>query len=269
MMPPLPSPLARRDRGLLGAACLLVPVRERDEWLRAWAAELWCLRDSGRAHETSDLFYGIVGDALWLRSDQLRQAVSGTALLCLVTLLCLVGFSALPALCPAGCWSGLRPWLLQQGPRFLAESTLILFVSYATAAAEIEQTSGRGQFWLRARLFHLAKNVFVLLLTFSITADLTYPFRAVMPMTTEIVQTMSFAFLALLGLRWSMQDDVTRCRHCLRCLCAPERVGRPSHNFLEWNGTELLCSRGHGLLSVPEIETSWCQASAWVRLHSS
>jgi hypothetical protein len=40
-------------------------------------------------------------------------------------------------------------------------------------------------------------------------------------------------------------------------------VGRPSHNLLEWNGTELLCPDGHGHLSVPEMETSWCQSSRW------
>ena len=45
-------------------------------------------------------------------------------------------------------------------------------------------------------------------------------------------------------------------KHCLRPLAEPVRVGRPSLNFLEWNGTELLCTEGHGLLSIPEIESS-------------
>jgi hypothetical protein len=48
----------------------------------------------------------------------------------------------------------------------------------------------------------------------------------------------------------------------------PARVGRPSRNLLEWNGTELNCKQGHGLLSVPEMETSWCQSSRWVVLES-
>jgi hypothetical protein len=68
------------------------------------------------------------------------------------------------------------------------------------------------------------------------------------------------------GLRWAFADQQQRCKQCLHLLATPARVGRPSYNLLEWNGTELLCKHGHGLLSVPEIETSWCQSSQWVDL---
>jgi hypothetical protein len=51
-------------------------------------------------------------------------------------------------------------------------------------------------------------------------------------------------------------------------MATPAGVGRPSHNLLEWNGTELTCRHGHGLLSVPEMETSWCRSSHWVNLDS-
>ncbi len=37
----------------------------------------------------------------------------------------------------------------------------------------------------------------------------------------------------------------------------PARVGQPSRSFLAWNGTELICVDGHGLLHVPEMPTSW------------
>jgi hypothetical protein len=47
-------------------------------------------------------------------------------------------------------------------------------------------------------------------------------------------------------------------------LTEPARVGRPSRNLLEWNGSEMNCRQGHGLLSVAEMETSWCEASRWI-----
>ena len=49
----------------------------------------------------------------------------------------------------------------------------------------------------------------------------------------------------------------------------PVRVGQPSRTFLEWNGTELICERGHVLLHVPEIPTSWFGAQRWVCLDGS
>jgi hypothetical protein len=76
-----------------------------------------------------------------------------------------------------------------------------------------------------------------------------------------------FVPLALIGLRWAFADQEQRCKQCLRMLAGPARVGRPSHNLLEWNGTELACKQGHGLLSVPEMETSWCDSSRWVELN--
>lgn len=264
MNPSLPSPLPRSDRKLLRFVCRFVPFNQQEEWIRSWAAELWCCHHAPCDVRTRTLFFGVLQDALWLRGEQVRQAVSGTAVLCLFALLILIGVSSLPALSHSGRWGGLGFWLMRQGPRFSCESVLIAFVSYATAPFQVGGIATRRQVWLKARLFHWARTFLVLVLAFNLSADLSYPLRTLVPLTAEFLQSMSFAFLALLGLRWSLQDDIARCRQCLRSLAAPERVGRPSHNFLEWNGTELLCSHGHGLLSVPELETSWCRASAWV-----
>jgi len=40
-------------------------------------------------------------------------------------------------------------------------------------------------------------------------------------------------------------------------LTNPTRIGRASQTFLEWYGTEFLCLKGHGLLHVPEIPTTY------------
>ena len=71
---------------------------------------------------------------------------------------------------------------------------------------------------------------------------------------------------ALVALRWVFADQEQRCQQCLRALASPARVGRPTYNLLEWNGTEQVCKQGHGLLSVPEMESSWRQSSQWVEL---
>jgi hypothetical protein len=52
-------------------------------------------------------------------------------------------------------------------------------------------------------------------------------------------------------------------------LANPARVGQFSRNFLAWNGTELVCLSGHGLLHVPDIPTSWFSSQRWLYLDPS
>ena len=44
---------------------------------------------------------------------------------------------------------------------------------------------------------------------------------------------------------------------------------RSSRNFLAWNGTELICAGGHGLLHIPELPTSWFSTQRWLYLDAS
>ena len=80
---------------------------------------------------------------------------------------------------------------------------------------------------------------------------------------SDVLQELTFVLLALVGLRWSFEDHEQRCKDCLRSLASPERVGRPSHNLLEWSGTKQICLLGHGALSSPEMISSWCERSRW------
>ncbi len=73
----------------------------------------------------------------------------------------------------------------------------------------------------------------------------------------------------LFALRWVLRDQRQRCPVCLRILKNPARVGQPSRTFLAWNGTELMCEAGHGLLHVPEIATSWFGTQRWLYLDPS
>lgn len=85
--------------------------------------------------------------------------------------------------------------------------------------------------------------------------------------------TSNQALIALLpllaGFRWVLQDQRHRCPVCMRRLSHPARVGQPSWSFLGWCGTEMMCSRGHGLLHIPELPTSWFGAQRWLGLDAS
>ena len=76
-------------------------------------------------------------------------------------------------------------------------------------------------------------------------------------------------FGAMLALRWALDDQRSRCPVCLRCLSHPVRIGEASHTFLAWYGTELVCTRGHGFLHVPEIRTSCYAEQQWLYLDPS
>lgn len=78
------------------------------------------------------------------------------------------------------------------------------------------------------------------------------------------------AFIPLLfGFRWVLHDQRRRCPVCMRRLSHPARVGQASWSFLGWCGTEMMCSRGHGLMHIPELPTSWFGAQRWLGLDPS
>jgi hypothetical protein len=69
---------------------------------------------------------------------------------------------------------------------------------------------------------------------------------------------------------WAVADQRARCRVCLRLLAFPVRIGCPGCLLLDWSGTELFCSEGHGLLHVPHMAASWDEESdRWISLDES
>lgn len=73
----------------------------------------------------------------------------------------------------------------------------------------------------------------------------------------------------VLALRWAITDQRRRCPVCLRLLSNPVRIGQASQTFLEWYGTELICTHGHGLLHVPEIPTISFRTQRWLAMDPS
>jgi hypothetical protein len=273
MSPHAPPPLPRFDRTLLRAVEKIVPTAARADWLRTWQAELWHThhRRHNRSRNVSvaaDLSLGLACDALWLRTESWRQIFSGTAVLCLATLAALCLFSGVLTLAMAGGWRPLWPHLAEQLQHFLFAAPLVTFVSFGTASRRQagQSFAANAIHRIRRGLFLAAKTALTLALSFLLSVDLCLPLHAFLPNTADLLQILFFVIFALIALRWVFADQEQRCQQCLRALASPARVGRPSHNLLEWNGTEQLCKQGHGLLSVPEMESSWRQSSQWVDL---
>ena len=122
---------------------------------------------------------------------------------------------------------------------------------------------------LRRWGFLFCKIILLLPIVYFVSLDLAHPRAAMDPVTSEYIQLISSFCICLFGLRWAIRDQRQRCPVCLGKLTHPARVGEPSRSFLAWNGMELICIDGHGLLHVPEMPTSWFSEQRWLYLDSS
>jgi hypothetical protein len=114
-----------------------------------------------------------------------------------------------------------------------------------------------------------SKITSLLPIVYLVSLNLAHLRTTIDPISSEYIQLIFSFSICLFGLRWTLRDQRQRCPVCLRKLTHPARVGQPSRNFLAWNGTELICVDGHGLLHVPEIPTSWFSEQRWLYLDPS
>jgi hypothetical protein len=122
---------------------------------------------------------------------------------------------------------------------------------------------------LRRWSFLGCKIVLLMPIVYFVALDLAHLRQTIDPISCDYIQLVSSFSVCLFGLRWTLRDQRQRCPVCLRKLTHPARVGQPSRNFLDWNGMELICAGGHGLLHVPEIQTSWFSEQRWLYLDPS
>lgn len=267
-----PSPLPFFHRAVLRAAQRVVPFAEREDFLRTWHAELYHMLHCVPRRRLSalrlhvDLPLGVASDAAWLRTHSLRRRLEGTPALCIASLLGLSLLSFAFTVLSYGGWHALDHYFARQAEHCLVAVPIILFVSSAIASfSHVELSSFPHTLrWVNHLLFTCLKTSLVLMLTFLLSVCLSRPLYIPLPHAADLLQILFFVLFALLAVRWSFHDQEQRCKHCLCALATPARVGRPSHNLLEWTGTEQTCKQGHGRLSVPEIETSWHQYSLWI-----
>jgi hypothetical protein len=120
----------------------------------------------------------------------------------------------------------------------------------------------------RRWMFLAVKFSLLLPIIYFASLDLAYALPLA-PSTMQYIQLVTSFLMALFSFRWVLKDQRRRCPVCLSTLTNPARVGEPSRSFLSWNGTELICAGGHGLLHVPELPTSWFATQRWLYLDSS
>ena len=289
-MSPHRSSVPIHDRGevagwFLYAISLAVPAHQRSEWLSEWRSELWHLRSHqphpfAYAHfQNWSLLRGMLADALWLCLDDIRRdreadSRRGSASWCLKMLGVVIGVCFLLECALAGSWHAM---LSATALHFYGCFAYVILPASVIALTtsnlrprkcdrKRSRLSGLLSANFRWNLFLSAKLLLTLVWGFLLSADITLLARMAIGHYADWVELLSTALIAILGLRWALLNQERRCQHCLRMLSEPTRVGFASRNFLDWNGMELYCAEGHGLLHITEMEGSWCWYDLWVEL---
>jgi hypothetical protein len=126
----------------------------------------------------------------------------------------------------------------------------------------------------RRAAFFTVKLLLGLTLVFAAGLEWARPQRAMLLTWTDGGSSLTLEWWYVLGAMGvfflAVADQRVRCPMCLRSLAFPVRIGRAGSMFLDWSGTELLCSEGHGVLHVPLMATSWQKSrDEWISLDDS
>jgi hypothetical protein len=273
---------------ILRAAGLLVPGERRTEWLAEWRAELWyasveCSREAAgllldRGRLTA-FCLGSFKDALWLRrntphSEEPVARRLDSPMQCIGFL---AAIAALGAAIACLLWVGTRatvfPSDLDSQGLFPLLFTFLFPLPILPAITSLSlgelHGHGKGPSWrlrLRRWAFLSAKVALILVMLF---CGLIILGCDGMPFIPPQLQMLGLLGGYVLALRWALNDQRHRCPVCLRLLTHPVWVGDRSRYFLEWNCTELVCPRAHGLMYVPERPASWFSTQRWLSLDAS
>jgi hypothetical protein len=262
---------------ILSIASWLVPGTQRAEWLAEWKSELWyALRRSdtdvdmaSRMRSGAIAFcLGAFSDARWLKrhhrsnSPRVWLECPLTALLILVVLAAVNAFAV-------------RLFGRQQAIVFSRnplEHLLMIVLALGIVPATAPLFLGGVPANRHARAWPMAVGRWVffaikiaLLLVIVFCGSINF----LAPLTSGQIQPHGLLVGYVLAFRWAIIDQRKRCPVCLRLVTCPTQIGQSSRTFLEWCGTEYLCVRGHGMLYVPEFQTSCYDAQRWMQLDPS
>lgn len=263
------------QHAILRCAACVTPKPQRAEWLAEWRSELWHARRKLRHHEATAFCWGAFRDAFWLRREgfhwTLREAVNlDSPGRCLGLLAALDAISLLVASCIP-----YRPSILQSASQglfsVLVVAVCVILSSTSLSLGGYRANRRRPSCWTRLRrwVFLAAKIALILPIAsapmrYMVYVGATNPGRNAAGLVAQFL-----LWGMVFGLRWTIQDQRNRCPVCLRKLADPVRVGQAAGYFLDWNCTELMCMRGHGMLYVPECRTSWFDTPRWLYLDAS
>lgn len=130
-------------------------------------------------------------------------------------------------------------------------------------------TSDRLRWWS----FFVTKSVLLLaftgLLAWTVVRWLSISlYGSIHPMANGVALWL-FLILSVAPLSWAIRDQQHRCRVCLRRLGTPIQIGALGHVLLDWSGTEMVCSQGHGVLYLPDSQANWLERARWDNLDES
>ena len=147
---------------------------------------------------------------------------------------------------------------------------VVLFRRFADGFGRLPEGLANRAAWLG---FFLAKSA--LLLGFVAVASWClvhwisgWVVGSVYPMVDDL-SIWLFLPLAIAALSWSVRDQQGRCRTCLRRLELPIDIGRTGSVLLNWAGTEMVCSQGHGVLYLPDSPANALDRDRWSNLDES
>lgn len=164
---------------------------------------------------------------------------------------------------------GMNLFLLFTVSTFIGSLALLSRQFFNAGAGTPLRFPGIAKWWA----FFAAKTLLLLITCFIFSIEgvrLFFLFSSgAVPAMASAVSTWIFLISNIVALTWSLKDQRRRCRICMRLLTHEAYVGVPGYLFLDYWGTELVCSHGHGMLHMPQMDASWLEVNHWTELDPS
>ncbi len=293
----VPRLSAFMQRMVIECAGLATPWPDRRDWIHEWRSELWYVRAGESSNGRVWAFcLGAFNDAFFIRRCAPKQQrppifqspcacglfLASISLLSLFVALLLPGARSILLLSlHSDCSGYLRhSWFgVSESPPNPIDQQIVLFrLTFALAClilpsitrlylGSVSQPKSFRAYMIRSRwlAFLLLKVMLIMPMVYFAALDFGHLFTMTVPGSFFIQLAASFIGF-LLSLRWVLNDQRRRCPTCLRLLSNPVRVGRRSWSLLDWNLTEYVCFKGHGVLHVPEASVSGGSIQRWISM---
>ena len=287
VLPPVPC------RVLILLASWIVPRGARSGWRRRWDSGLWNWWILVERGELTNRAYPLLvrhcwaafGDAIWLRFNRqrLRDLLRGPALVPAVSAAVLVLTAALThgfrytrnlieiartidqPLPHTGLYD-------PRGDRLMAHALPLVFALITGIVLLVIARYSLHRYNWRYWLYLLTKTFSVLVIVPLLWIEGGAALRASIPQEALRVLAGGLAFtllfIAAFGVAfvWCLADQRRRCPVCLQILAMPVSMGSWA-SVLDPATTESLCEKGHGSLSVQEVETG--APDRWIAMDAS
>ena len=285
---------------VIECAGLLVPSSVRKDWLNKWRSELWYVRREAQTSKDAWGFcLGAFSDALWTRRYSPRTRTPfefGSPVTCITIQALFAGVCFLATFLLPGAHHILvlsvhsdwirylkYSWLeVGESPPDPIDQQIVMLreaiISACIVLPAVTSLSLRGgsgvnslhSYITRSRWagFFVLKVILILPLVYFFALDLSHIFTSD-DAGNLFVQIATLLIGFVLSLRWAFNDQRRRCPTCLRLAGYPVQIGQRSRTLLDWNLTEYMCPKGHGVLHVSEASVDGVHPPQWVSMDSS